>query len=79
MHVKTILNRLEKQPGFIYDSCRWQDSGPLALVITLRPQAGSKPICSQCGQRRPEYDTLRARRFAFVPLVPQQNLWVTLC
>ena len=68
MHVKTILNRLEKQPGFIYDSCRWRESGPPALVITLRPQAGSKPICSKCGQRRPGYDTLRARKFAFVPL-----------
>jgi hypothetical protein len=21
MHIKTILNRIEKQPGFIYDTC----------------------------------------------------------
>nr|WP_321466992.1 hypothetical protein [uncultured Desulfobulbus sp.] len=53
MHVKTILNRIEKQPGFIYDTCKWRDSGPPALVITLRPQAGRKPICSKCGQRGP--------------------------
>lgn len=33
MHIKTILNRIEKQPGFIYDTCRWRDSGPQALVI----------------------------------------------
>ena len=53
IHVKTILNRIEKQPGFIYDSCKWRDSGPPALVITLRPQVGSKPICSKCGERHP--------------------------
>ena len=68
MHIKTILNRIEKQPGFIYDTCRWRDSEPPALVITLRPQAGSKPICSKCGERRPGYDTLRVRSFVFVPL-----------
>ncbi len=68
MHIKTILNRIEKQPGFIYDTCRWRDSGPPALVITLRPQVGSKPICSKCGEKRPGYDTLRVRSFAFVPL-----------
>ena len=68
MHIKTILNRLEKQPGFIYDTCKWRDHGPPTLVITLRPQAGSKPICSKCGQRRPGYDTLRVWSFAFVPL-----------
>src|SRR5665647_110802 len=68
MHVKTILNRIEKQPGFIYDTCKWRDPGLPALVITLRPQAGSKPICSKCGERRPGYDTLRVRNFAFVPL-----------
>ncbi len=68
MHVKTILNRIERQPGFIYVTCRWHDSGSLALVITLRPKAGSKPICSKCGRKCPGYDTLRARSFAFVPL-----------
>src|SRR5665647_728279 len=47
MHVKTILNRIEKQPGFIYESCKWRDSGSPALVITLRPQVGSKPVCSR--------------------------------
>ena len=68
MRIKTILNRLERQPGFIYDTCKWRDTGPLALVITLRPKAGSKPICSRCGERRVGYDTLRTRCFTFVPL-----------
>ncbi len=68
MRVKTILNRLEKQPGFLYHTCKWRDAGPPVLMITLRPKAGSKPLCSKCGERRPGYDTLRSRSFAFVPL-----------
>ncbi|MDD2469155.1 MAG: hypothetical protein PHI97_34760, partial [Desulfobulbus sp.] len=32
------------------------------------PQAGSKSICSKCGEKRPRCDTLRVRTFAFVPL-----------
>ncbi len=42
MRIQTILNRIEKQPGCIYDTCRWRDSGPPALVTTLRPQAGGR-------------------------------------
>jgi len=69
MQVKTILNRIEKQPGFIYDACKWRTApGKLALEITLRPQSGQLAICSGCGQRRPGYDTLRQRFFEFVPL-----------
>lgn len=69
MHIKTILNRVAKQPGFIYEACAWRDrSGQLALEITLRPLARLQAICSGCGQRRPGYDTLRQRSFEFVPL-----------
>jgi hypothetical protein len=68
MRVKTILNRIEKQPGFIYVTCRWHDSGWLALVITLRPKAGGKPICSKYGRKYAGYDPLPARSFAIVPL-----------
>ena len=69
MQIKTILNRIEKQPGFIYDACKWRTApGKLALEITLRPQSGQLAICSGCGQRRPGYDTLRQRFFEFVPL-----------
>ena len=78
MHIKTILNRIEKQPGFIYDTCRWRDSGPRALVITLRPQAGSKPICSKCGERRPGYDTLRVRSLLLSHYGPYQSFSSTL-
>jgi transposase len=69
MQIKTILNRIEKQPGFIYDACKWRTQpGMLALEITLRPQSRQQAICSGCGQRRPGYDTLRQRSFEFVPL-----------
>ena len=69
MQIKTILNRIEKQPGFIYDACKWRTvPGMLALEITLRPQSRQLAICSGCGQRRPGYDTLRQRSFEFVPL-----------
>jgi transposase len=69
MQIKTILNRIEKQPGFIYDACKWRtEPGMLALEITLRPQSRQLAICSGCGQRRPGYDTLRQRSFEFVPL-----------
>jgi len=69
MQIKTILNRIEKQPGFIYDACKWRTvPGMLALEITLRPQSRQLAICSGCGHRRPGYDTLRQRSFEFVPL-----------
>lgn len=68
MQVKTILNRIEKQPGFVYDRCEMRQDDRLTLEITLRPRRGSRPICSGCGRRGPGYDTLAQRRFEFVPL-----------
>jgi transposase len=71
MLIKTILNRIEKQPGFVYDKCRWGksgDSGALVLEITLRPKSINLPVCSCCGHRGPGYDSLPQRSFAFVPL-----------
>jgi transposase len=68
MHIKTILNRVAKQPGFVYETCKLRDNpGPLTLEVTLRHQTRSQAICSGCGQNRPGYDTLRQRKFAFVP------------
>lgn len=67
MRVKTILNRIEKQPGFVYEQGRWNDAGN-GLEIALRPAARSQPRCSGCGQAGPGYDTLAARSFQYVPL-----------
>lgn len=68
MLIQTILNRIEKQPGFVYERCRLCHEGRSALEITIRPKRGSRPICAGCGKRGPGYDTLAQRRFEFVPL-----------
>ncbi len=68
MQIKTILNRIEKQPGFVYDRCELRRDGRLTLEITLRPKRGSRPICSGCGRKGPGYDTMAQRRFEYVPL-----------
>lgn len=69
MQLKTILNRLHRQPGFVYGKARILE-GPRGLVIEvdMEPRANGKPICSGCGVRRPGYDLLDVRRFEFVPL-----------
>ena len=69
MLVKSILNRLEKQPGFVYDAVRLvEGAGRLSLEIQLRPRKGTRPRCSRCRRPGPTYDTLELRRFEFVPL-----------
>lgn len=65
MQLKTILNRLEKQSGFVYGDGKWCGD---AIEIELTPRKKSKPICSGCGKRRPGYDHLPTRRFEYVPL-----------
>ncbi len=77
MQLMTILNRLEKQSGFVYGEGKWRDN---AIEIELKPRKGSKPICSGCGKKRPGYDRLPTRRFEYVP--PWQLavfLWTDFC
>jgi transposase len=67
--LKTILNRVQKYPGFVYLVFRLLgEVGNLRLEIDVEPHKASRGICSGCGRRRPGYDRLRARRFEFVPL-----------
>ncbi len=68
MLIKTILNRIEKQPGFVYEQCDLRQDDRLTLEVTLRPKRGRRPICSGCGEQGPGYDTLARRRYEFVPL-----------
>ena len=69
MHIKTLLNRLEKHKGFIFQSVRLvEENAGLVLEVALRPRKGNRPICSKCGLPGSIYDTLPARRFEFVPL-----------
>jgi len=69
MLLKTILNRIERHPGFVYERPCWREcpEGP-SIDVIVRPRARRRAVCSGCGQSCPGYDTLPARRFAFVPL-----------
>ncbi len=69
MLIKTILNRIQKHPRFVYGDIQlWQDGDRLVLDVKIRPRATGHAICSGCCKRRPGYDTLPERRFEFVPL-----------
>ena len=63
--LKTVLNRLHKVKGFVYQQARFNGD---RIEVEIRPRKGSRPICSGCGRRGPGYDTLEPRRFTFVPL-----------
>lgn len=65
MLVKTVLNRVHKVKGFVYEKVRFNAD---QIEVGIRPRKRSRPICSGCGRRGSGYDTLPARRFAFVPL-----------
>jgi transposase len=69
MQLKAILNSIEKHKGFVYDDVTWDESaGAKTLLIQVRPRTGSRGYCSGCGVRSRTYDTLKPRRFQFVPL-----------
>ncbi len=87
MQIKTILNRIQKQRGFVYGTIQLEELiGGLALTIEIAAHGRNRPQCAGCGQRGPQYDRLAPRRFEFVPLWGlrvfflymglQQNLWV---
>lgn len=67
MHIKTLLNRLEKHKGFVYQSVELIGETDLVLEVTVRPRKGSRPVCSVCGREGPGYDILPVRRFEFIP------------
>lgn len=69
MQIKTLLNRLEKHKGFVYQSVQLiEENARLLLEVSVRPRKGSCPVCSVCGHEGPGYDALPPRRFEFVPL-----------
>ena len=67
MQLKTILNHVEKQKGFVYEAIRF-DKEKSVILIPIQPRARSRPVCSGCGKKRVGYDRLPERRFEFVPL-----------
>ena len=69
MQLKTILNSIEKQKGFVYGSVKWRDSKSVKEIeIEIQPRLNASAICSGCGKKRPGYDRLKPRRFEYVPL-----------
>jgi transposase len=69
MQLKTILNRVAKQPGFVFNSIKLVGAvGALVIYVQLRARGGSLPICSGCLKKRKGYDRLPSRHFDFVPL-----------
>lgn len=67
MQLKTILNAVEKQKGFVYHRARFSDDRE-EILVEIRPHGRSRPVCSGCGRKGPGYDTRPVRRFEFVPL-----------
>lgn len=69
MHIKTILNAVEKHPFFVYESFELkQVVGRKVLEVIVRERKGSQATCSGCKKVAPGYDRLEERRFQFVPL-----------
>ena len=68
MPIESILRRVHKHPGFVYERIDWGGRQRDALHVHVRPRAGAKAICSKCNNRRPGYDRLSERLFAFIPL-----------
>lgn len=69
MQLKAILNSIERHKGFVYNDIHWDEHSPAkTLLIEMRPRTGSRGYCSGCGLRSRTYDTMKPRRFQFVPL-----------
>jgi len=69
MQIQTILNRIQKYPGFVYGAVRQTTRrGRLKLHVEVRPHRRNRPRCSDCGRRSATYDHLERRSFEFVPL-----------
>lgn len=67
MQLKSILNRVEKIPGFVFKQCCWDDSGK-AIEVKVEPRRNSRARCSGCGRAAPLYDRQGERAFEYVPL-----------
>ena len=68
MRLKTILNRVQKIKSYVYEGAEWDETQEPRLIVTIVPRANSRPICSGCEKARSGYDTLKARRFEFIPV-----------
>jgi transposase len=68
MQLKTILNRVARNKGFVFGAIRFVErAGRPTLEVEIRAHAKSWAICSRCERKCPGYDTLDERRFEFIP------------
>lgn len=69
MHIRSILNRVEKLKGFVYESERFITSGNRpSIEVVVRPRKGSQGYCGGCGKKGPTYDTGEPRHFQYLPM-----------
>lgn len=69
MHLKTILNRVQRFKSFVYGRAVLRDKpdGP-ELDVDVQECSASRGVCGGCGKRRPGYDRQPMRRYEFLPL-----------
>jgi transposase len=69
LEVKTLLNRIQRFVGFIYQSIRLLGSGATQRIeVRIQPHQGIRGKCATCLKSSPGYDLLQERRWLFVPL-----------
>lgn len=69
MQLKTILNSVQKHPGFVYRTPRFRTWGETKVIeVPIRARKGCRPVCSGCGMRCWAYDKLKERWYQFVPM-----------
>jgi transposase len=70
MLVTTILNKIEKHKGFVYEKAQLltDAAGQMCIEVAVRPRKNGKAQCSSCGKSASSYDRLAERRFQYVPL-----------
>jgi len=70
MQVKTILNRLQSHPSFVYERVRLVEGEVPRLEVDVRARANSRQCCSAWERAGPGYDTLPARRAWMTGMLP---------
>ena len=69
LEVKTILNRIQRFAGFVYQSVQLRGSGgSLRVEVKIEPHRGRRGKCASCLKPCAGYDQLPERRWLFVPL-----------
>jgi hypothetical protein len=50
MQLQTILNKVQKFKGYVYENVTLSQDGK-KLDVQIRPRKGSSPTCSGCGRK----------------------------